>query len=81
MFKAGQVRLVSKEEDFWSFTISNISQRLNIVPYFRKFPLKSKKGFSFEKWVYILTAIKNKTHKNPTVNAELRAKAKTINNQ
>ena len=70
----------SSRADHWYFRVHNLKHNINhIAPYFRSYPLKSKKHISFEKWVTVLRALNNKDHKDPVKQDQLIALAKTIN--
>jgi hypothetical protein len=47
---------------YFRYANTTIKNSLNIVEYFRRFPLKTKKALAFEKWCEIRTKLINKEH-------------------
>lgn len=78
IFNVGKVRK-STGTNFFTYSITSLKHNLTIIDYFMRFPLKSKKRTSFEKWVHVLTALSKKEHRDPIVNEKLIVLAKTIN--
>jgi hypothetical protein len=65
----------------WSYYTVNFSSCENIINNFRKFSLKTKKRFSFEKWEQVYVAIKSKLHLIPEKREKLVVLSKSINPQ
>lgn len=78
LFNAGVIR-PHNQPGHWSYYTVNISSWDIIVNYFTKFPLKTNKKLSFEKWKIIYEAIKNKQHLIPEQREQLSILSKTIN--
>lgn len=64
LFDGGVVRPHS-QRGHWSYYTVNFRSCENIINYFTKFSLRTKKRSSFEKWKQIYVAIKSKLHLIP----------------
>jgi LAGLIDADG endonuclease len=78
LFNAGVVRPHSQPNN-WSFYTTNLNSCEIIIGYFNKFPLKTKKQSSFEKWQQIYYAIKKGLHLLPEQRKKLVILSKLIN--
>ena len=52
----------SKNPGNFVYTNNSFTNTLNLVKYFRDYPLKTKKKLSFEKWCDIREMLLNKEH-------------------
>lgn len=74
---------LKKKNDCWAdstyFFVTGIAQSKIVVGYFTKFPLKSKKRLSFEKWCEVRRAVEQKRHLIPEKRQKLATLLKKIN--
>ena len=67
------------EPNNWLWVVSGIKACFLLRPYFERFPLFSKKRSSFEKWLFIASAIQAKNHLVPIERVKLIALSKEVN--
>lgn len=61
LFKSGTIQPHSIQSNY-SYVLSGIKNCFRIHDYFQKFPLKSKKRWSYKKWQYLNFCLKNAEH-------------------
>lgn len=79
LFSGGRV-VPHSYPNVWEYRIGGARNMQPLFNYFTKFPLRSRKAFSYSKWREIHSALLAKQHLNPTTRAELKALAAQINN-
>nr|BAA33464.1 unnamed protein product [Scenedesmus quadricauda] len=80
-FNTGAIEKHSRPNVF-SYVMSACKNCYNVVyPYFKEFPLQTKKAQSFKIWSEIHCEIERKQHLIPSRRVVLKELAKTINNQ
>jgi LAGLIDADG endonuclease len=80
LFKTGSITL-KNSPNVWSYNIYKINSFEPLINYLNRFPLKTKKKESFQKWVDIREKLQRKDHLDVTLRKQLIAVSKTINNQ
>lgn len=78
LFGFGKVTLRSKT-DVYRYTVTGFKSMNDIISYFKEFPLLTKKGQSFDKWLNIHNIVSNKLHLTEEGLAQVRALQKEIN--
>jgi hypothetical protein len=63
----------------WEIRINGLRNCQAIFPYFTVYPLKSKKGLSYGKFVAMHARLTNKDHLDPILREELKTLASQIN--
>ncbi len=79
LFGFGKVTLRSKTNGVYRYTATGFKSMNDVISYFKVFPLLTKKGISFEKWLTIHNLISNKLHLTEEGLAQVRALQKQIN--
>lgn len=79
LFGFGKVSLRSKTNDVYRYTATGFKSMNDVISYFKVFPLLTKKGQSFDKWLTIHNMISNKLHLTPEGSAQIRVLQKEIN--
>ena len=62
LFGFGKVTLRKETEDVYRYTATGFSRMNGIRPYFDKYPLKTKKSISLQKWSLVHDMVINKEH-------------------
>lgn len=75
----GKVSVRSNTKDVYRYTVTGFRSMKNVIDYFKKFPLLTKKAQSFEKWLSIHNMVSNKLHLSEIGLAEVRTLQKQIN--
>ena len=79
LFGFGRVSLRSGTNNVYRYTVTGFKKLNNVIAYFEKFPLQTKKTFSFEKWLIIHKQVSNKLHLNYEGLSQIRTLQKEIN--
>lgn len=64
----------------WELRINGLNNCLNLSHYFIKYPLKSNKNISFNKFMIILNKLNNKEHLDSKIRNNIKLLCKNINN-
>lgn len=79
LFGFGKVTLRSGTEDVYRYTATGFKTMNDVISYFKLFPLRTKKAFSFEKWLTVHGLVSNKLHLTEEGLAQIRILQKQIN--
>lgn len=79
LFGFGKIVFRSKTKGVYRYTATGFKSMSSIISYFNKFPLLTKKGRSFEKWLTIHKFISNKLHLTQQGLNQVRMLQKQIN--
>ena len=79
LFGFGKVTLRSGTDNVYRYTATGFKALNDVIEYFKKFPLQTKKAFSFEKWLIIHNQVSNKLHLTEEGLSQIRALQKQIN--
>lgn len=79
LFGFGKVSLRNKTNGVYRYTITGFKTMKDIINYFNKYPLKTKKVNSFEKWLIINNIVNNKLHLTKEGLAKVKVLKKQIN--
>jgi hypothetical protein len=79
LFGFGKVTLRSGTEDVYRYTATGFKTMNDVISYFKLFPLRTKKAFSFEKWLTVHGLVSNKLHLTKEGLAQIRILQKQIN--
>ena len=79
LFNFGKVTLRPSTKGVYRYTVTGFKAINDIIYYFKKFPLFTKKAFSFEKWLIIHNLVSNKLHLTEEGLVQIRVLKKQIN--
>lgn len=79
LFGFGKVTLRSGTEDVYRYTATGFKTMNDVISYLKLFPLRTKKAFSFEKWLTVHGLVSNKLHLTEEGLAQIRILQKQIN--
>lgn len=79
LFGFGIVTLRSGTKDVYRYTATGFKVLNSVIAYFKLFPLRTKKAFSFEKWLTVHNSVSNKIHLTEEGLKEIRILQKQIN--
>ena len=79
LFGFGKVTLRSKTNDVYRYTVTGFKPINDVISYFKTFPLFTKKGKSFQKWLAIHYIVSNRLHLSEKGLAQVRVLQKEIN--
>ena len=79
LFGFGKVTLRTNTDGVYRYTATGFKSMYEIISYFKGFPLLTKKGHSFEKWLTIHNLVSNKLHLTQQGLAKVRILQKQIN--
>lgn len=79
LFGFGKVTLRYNTDEVYRYTATGFKFMYDIISYFKEFPLLTKKGRSFEKWLAIHNFVSNKLHLTEQGLAEVKILQKQIN--
>lgn len=79
LFGFGKVTLRSKRNGVYRYTATGFKSMNNVISYFKVFPLLTKKGLSFEKWLATHNLVINKLHLTEEGLSQVRVLSKEIN--
>ena len=79
LFGYGQVKLRAKTSGVYRYSNDSFIGLQLVSLYFTSFPLKTKKGASFDKWLTIYNMLLNKEHLTPEGLQLIRSLSKQIN--
>ena len=79
LFGFGKVTLRTKTDGVYRYTATGFKSMSDVISYFNVFPLLTKKGSYFEKWLIIHNFISNKLHLSEKGLAQVRVLQKQIN--
>lgn len=79
LFGFGKVTLRSKTEGVYRYTVTGFKSMNYLISYFKLYPLLTKKGKSFDKWLEIHNIVSNKLHLSEEGLAQVRVLQKHIN--
>ena len=79
LFGFGKVTLRSQTEGVYRYTVTGFKSMNDVISYFKVYPLLTKKGTSFEKWLMIHNMVSNKLHLSEQGLAQVRTLQKQIN--
>ena len=75
----GKVTLRSGTDNVYRYTATGFKALNDVIEYFKKFPLQTKKAFSFEKWLIVHNHVSNKLHLTDEGLSQVRTLQKQIN--
>jgi len=79
LFGFGKVALRSNTNGVYRYTATGFKSLNNVISYFKRFPLLTKKGHSFAKWLTIHNFVSDKLHLTEQGLAEVKLLQKQIN--
>lgn len=79
LFGFGKVTLRSNTDGVYRYTVTGFKSMNYVLSYFKVFPLLTKKGRSFEKWLTIHKIVSNKLHLSEEGLAQIKVLQKQIN--
>ena len=79
LFGFGKVTLRSGTDNVYRYTATGFKALNDVIEYFKKFPLQTKKAFSFEKWLIVHNHVSNKLHLTDEGLSQVRTLQKQIN--
>ena len=79
LFGLGKVTLRSGTKSVYRYTVTGFKAINDVIVYFKLFPLRTKKAFSFEKWLTIHNLVSNKLHLTKEGLVKIRTLQKQIN--
>lgn len=79
LFGYGQVKLRSDTSLVFRYSNNSFIGLQSVCHYFKSFPLKTKKGASFDKWYAIYNMLLNKEHLTGEGLENIRSLSKLIN--
>ena len=79
LFGFGKVTLRSGTDNVYRYTATGFKALNDVIEYFKKFPLQTKKAFSFEKWLIVHNQVYNKLHLTDEGLSQVRTLQKQIN--
>lgn len=79
LFEFGKVTLRSKTDSVYRYTATGFKSMNAVIYYFKVFPLQTKKGQSFDKWLTIHNIVSNKLHLTKEGLDQVRLLQKQIN--
>lgn len=79
LFGFGKVTLRSGTDNVYRYTATGFKVLNYVIAYFKLFPLQTKKGVSFEKWLIIHNQVSNKLHLTEKGLLQVRTLQKQIN--
>lgn len=79
LFGFGKVTLRSKTDGVYRYTATGFKSMNHVISYFKVFPLLTKKGLSFNKWLFIHNIVSNKLHLTEEGLAQVKVLQKQIN--
>ena len=79
LFGFGRVKLRNETDAVYRYSNDSLIGQQSICDYFKSFPLKTKKGASFDKWLVIYNMVLNKEHLTHDGLQQVRELSKLIN--
>jgi hypothetical protein len=79
LFGFGKVTLISNTVDTYRYTATGFKNMNDIITYFNKYQLLTKKALSYDNWLLVYNIIINKYHLNEEGLAKVRKIQKDIN--
>ena len=79
LFGFGKVIVRPKTDEVYRYTATGFKSLTDVISYFEVFPLLTKKGHSFDKWLTIHNIVSNKLHLTEKGLGQVRALQKEIN--
>ena len=79
LFGFGKITLRSGTEDVYRYTATGFKPLNHVIAYFKLHPLKTKKAYSFDKWLIIHNQVSNKLHLTDEGLSNVRNMQKQIN--
>jgi hypothetical protein len=79
LFNYGQVKLRTKTVEVYRYSNDSFIGLQSVCHYFTNFPLKTKKGESFNRWFVIYNMLLNKEHLTQNGLQQIRLLSKLIN--
>jgi len=79
LFGFGKVTLRSNTNGVYRYTATGFKSMIDVISYFKVFPLLTKKSQSFDKWLAIHNIVSNKLHLSEEGLAQVRVLKKQIN--